>query len=112
MEWAKSRARAHRFTEEVLLLTEEMLRVPTFLQWKSDDWKAKAKATSSELPRMRAEGLTAYAERQAAFYSELRLYFKSLWIGVPKHVLRMQEVIEDPSKLLPGELDKKKDSRD
>ncbi|KJA23493.1 hypothetical protein HYPSUDRAFT_137710, partial [Hypholoma sublateritium FD-334 SS-4] len=41
VEWAKSRARAHRFTEEVLLLTEEMLRVPTFLKWKSDDWKAK-----------------------------------------------------------------------
>lgn len=112
MEWAKSRARAHRFTEEVLLLTEEILRVSTFLKWKSEEWKAKARKTSSDLPRMRAEGLTAYAERQAAFYNELQLYFKTLWIGVPKHVSRMQEVIADPSKLLPGELDKKQDSRD
>lgn len=82
-----------------------MIRVPNFLQWKSDDWKAKARKTSSELPRMRAEGLIAYAERQAAFYSELRLHFKTLWADVPGHVLRMQEVIEDPSKLVAGELE-------
>lgn len=112
MEWAKSRARAHRFTEEVLLLTEEMLRVPNFLKWKSNNWKAKAQEVPSEFPRMRAEGFTAYAERQAAFYDELRLYFKSLWTDVPKHVSRMQEVIADPDKLKPGELDAKKGSKD
>ena len=59
---------------------------------------------------MRAEGLTAYAERQAAFYDRLRLHFNSLWTDVPRHVSRMQEVIADPSKLKPGELDAKKGS--
>jgi hypothetical protein len=35
VEWAKSRARSNRATEEVLLLLEEMRRVLLFLEWKS-----------------------------------------------------------------------------
>ena len=37
-EWAKSRARANRCKEEVLLLREEMQRVLVFLEWKSEWW--------------------------------------------------------------------------
>ena len=37
-EWAKSRARANRCKEEVLLLKEEMRRVLVFLEWKSKWW--------------------------------------------------------------------------
>ncbi len=84
-----------------------MERVSNFLQWKSDDWKAKAGRTTPDMSQMRAEGFVAYAERQAAFYSELRLHFKILWADVPAHISRMNEVIKDPKKLELGELDKK-----
>lgn len=83
-----------------------MLRVEAFLLWKAQDWRTKGANTSSELSRMRTEGLIAYAERQAAFFDGLRLSFKELWKDVPAHVLRMEAVIEDPAKLKPGELDK------
>ena len=84
-----------------------MERVSNFLQWKSDNWKAKASQTTPEMSRMRAEGFIAHAERQAAFYSELRSHFKILWADVPAHIWHMNEVIADPSKLEPGELDRK-----
>ncbi|KIM37573.1 hypothetical protein M413DRAFT_56267, partial [Hebeloma cylindrosporum] len=41
VEWCKSRARAHRFTEEVSLLSEEMVRVTRFLTSKASEWEAK-----------------------------------------------------------------------
>ncbi|KAF9034897.1 hypothetical protein BJ165DRAFT_1356057 [Panaeolus papilionaceus] len=38
IEWAKSRARSLRATEEVMLLKEEMRRVLAYLKWKSHWW--------------------------------------------------------------------------
>ena len=80
----------------------------SFLLWKVQDWRKKGANTSPEMSRMRTEGLSAYAERQAAFFDGLRLSFKALWKDVPAHILRMQAVIKDPTLLKPGELDNKK----
>jgi hypothetical protein len=41
VEWCKSRARAMRFTEEVELLQEEMMRVLRFLEWQEAWWQIK-----------------------------------------------------------------------
>ena len=44
VEWAKSRARAARCREEVLLLKEEMRRVVAFLDWKTKWWMDRREA--------------------------------------------------------------------
>lgn len=53
----------------------------------------------------RAEGHRAYAERQASIYHKLGEHCKALWKDVPSHVLRMQEIISDPTLAKPGEFD-------
>jgi hypothetical protein len=47
-EWAKSRARAARACEEVLLLREEMRRTLEFLQWKAKWWLSRSDLRSAE----------------------------------------------------------------
>ncbi|KAF9490476.1 hypothetical protein BDN71DRAFT_1523131 [Pleurotus eryngii] len=65
LEWCKSRARALRWTEEVQLLKEEMRRVLAFLRWQAEWWEGKV-CDDESVPRVLAEGLTAYARRQAS----------------------------------------------
>ncbi|PPQ77567.1 hypothetical protein CVT26_006159 [Gymnopilus dilepis] len=76
-EWAKSRARAARAREEVLLLREEMRRTLVFLAWKSDWWMKQAarRAVDGAL----AEALDAYCHSQSALYSALAVRFRELW---------------------------------
>ncbi|PBK63970.1 hypothetical protein ARMSODRAFT_979579 [Armillaria solidipes] len=40
IEWCKTRARAHRWHEEVILLEEEMKRVKVFFAWEGRTWLA------------------------------------------------------------------------
>jgi hypothetical protein len=77
MEWAKSRARANRAREEVLLLKEEMRRVIEFLKWKSQWWLSKAedRPASDDL----AEGLFAYSHKQARLHKGLSQHFRTIW---------------------------------
>lgn len=109
IEWSKSRARASRFAEEVCLLAEEMNRVLRFLKWKAEDWQAKSEAKSwpeeSQDSRARAEGHRAYAHRQASISDALSRHFRDLWKDLPAHILRMQEIIADPTLAKPGEFD-------
>ncbi|KAF8057953.1 hypothetical protein FPV67DRAFT_1676638 [Lyophyllum atratum] len=74
-EWAKSRARANRASEEVLLLREEMRRALAFLQWKGGWWRGRTTprdALSKEL----AEGIQAYALSQATLHESMALSFR------------------------------------
>lgn len=63
-EWARSRARVRRATEEVTLLREEMRRVLEFLKWKAKWWDARAVARSVNSLTLR-EGIESYAVKQA-----------------------------------------------
>ena len=76
-EWAKSRARAARATEEVQLLREEMRRVLSFLDWKSKWWRSQA-ALRKVQPGLR-EGLEAYALVQANLQDLLASDFRATW---------------------------------
>ena len=38
VEWSKSKARAERWREEVILLSEEMRRVLVYFEWKARWW--------------------------------------------------------------------------
>ncbi|KAJ7194344.1 hypothetical protein GGX14DRAFT_404795 [Mycena pura] len=62
---ARTRAKAHRWSEEVDLLEEEMRRIRAFLTWHSKWWMERAQCVwqADEVPVTR-EGLQAYA-RQA-----------------------------------------------
>ncbi|KAF8449453.1 hypothetical protein L210DRAFT_3609687 [Boletus edulis BED1] len=78
VEWCKARARAHRWTEEVVLLVEEQRRVLEFLRWQESWWLIKeAEVDTSDLSLK--EGLSAYALRQAALKHDLRIHFTRMW---------------------------------
>jgi hypothetical protein len=88
--WLKSRARAHRWKEEVQLLKEEMNRTHKFLEWEEgwwlsqvnrrqpDVWVAGTRVTDVIL----LEGLEAYARRQADLRWRLQKHFGYLWRDV------------------------------
>ncbi|KAJ7792839.1 hypothetical protein B0H14DRAFT_3094116 [Mycena olivaceomarginata] len=59
IEWAKTRARANRWAEEVDLLEEEMRRIDAFLRWRSGWWKERELircGRAGELPEDGKEG--------------------------------------------------------
>ncbi|KAG6826456.1 hypothetical protein H0H92_015744 [Tricholoma furcatifolium] len=78
-EWAKSRNRAQRATEEVLMLREEMGRALRFLAWKAEWWRQRAAAIhASEDLR---EGLRAYGLEQASLQEKMALSFRKIFRG-------------------------------
>jgi hypothetical protein len=79
VEWTTSFARLERWSEEVELLQEEMRRVVAFLEWKSQDWSAKAEARKGKVALGVQHGLNAYAKKQAAVYHDLAISFAKLW---------------------------------
>jgi hypothetical protein len=89
----------------VALLVEEMNRVLRFFNWKVQDWLAKEASNSwpGILSKMRAEGLRAYAHRQAALYRALAQNCLTLWQDIPAHVARMQAIILNPDLAKPDE---------
>ena len=78
LEWAKSRARAARAWEEVMLLKEEMNRVLKYLEWKSEWWRQRANVRG-DLTKDVTEGIRAYAQDQADVQTALRSHFRRLW---------------------------------
>jgi len=65
VEWAKAKARADRWEEEVVLLDEEMRCVLVFCEWKQAWWKQQIASRLEVSPEL-ADGLSAYAHKQAA----------------------------------------------
>lgn len=77
-EWARSRARVRRATEEVMLLREEMRRVLAFLKWKAKWWDDRVDARSVKGHSLK-EGINAYAVEQARLQRTLSVSFLALW---------------------------------
>lgn len=77
-----------RFHEEVQLLQEEMEHVLRFFRWRESWWRANSPLIESKkaISYMRAEGLHAYAERQAVLCSALHSRFQHLWRHVPGYI--------------------------
>ncbi|KAJ7797391.1 hypothetical protein B0H14DRAFT_3093166 [Mycena olivaceomarginata] len=87
IEWAKTRARAYRWTEEVDLAEEEMCRISEFLQWKADQWGARMEERlSTGWDEVLEEGLIAYARRQVQTTLALRGRFQENWRSVPSYI--------------------------
>ena len=77
-EWAKSRARAMRTSEEVLQLKEEMRRVLESLRWKAQWWKEREEQQDVTGKDLR-EGLQSYAQTQGNIQLSLANEFEHLW---------------------------------
>lgn len=77
VEWAKAKARADRWEEEVVLLDEEMRRSLEFCKWKASWWVDQLDHRAVTLPEGDPirEGLEAYAHQQAA----LEIQTKDAW---------------------------------
>ena len=87
VEWCKSRARTLRWSEEVDLLQEEMHWVLETLAWEAREWDACGLA--GVVPAMStdcAEGILAYAHRQASIRRRMAGKFTKLWEHVPELV--------------------------
>jgi hypothetical protein len=78
VEWAKARARALRWGEEVELLDEEMRRILCFCDWKAAWWMRLGTARPDCEGPLR-EGLTAYAAKQAHIQHEMAACFADQW---------------------------------
>ncbi|KAG1846721.1 hypothetical protein C8R48DRAFT_750579 [Suillus tomentosus] len=82
IEWCKARAREARWSEEVMLLLEEMRRVLAFLTWQVEWWSGLSSARHFE--RLAdVEGSAAYAKRQSALRESMLKKFEQLWKIVP-----------------------------
>ncbi|KAF7341809.1 CxC2 domain-containing protein [Mycena sanguinolenta] len=81
IEWGKAWARAHRWTEEVDLLEEEMRRILVFMGWRAGWWRGLAESRAVDGLGMK-EGFIAYAERQAAIQDSMKARFTHDWRDV------------------------------
>lgn len=77
-EWARSRARSRRASEEVILLREEMRRVLAFLEWKAKWWDEREDLRTVRDLEL-SEGISSYAESQAGLQRSLADSFRLLW---------------------------------
>ncbi|KAJ7721409.1 hypothetical protein B0H14DRAFT_3520644 [Mycena olivaceomarginata] len=72
IEWSKAWARSRRWTEEVRLLEEEWRRLPLTYEHRERLWKERAVAVPvTSIPEAEAEGMIAYALKQAQLYRDL-----------------------------------------
>ena len=82
IQWCRSRARSLRWSEEVLLVQEEMRRVTAFLHWYASWWLRHADVARRYDDPILSEGLAAYALRQAKLRTSLQDQFSLLWKNV------------------------------
>ncbi len=79
VEWAKTKARAMHWGEECHLLVEEMQHVLQALESKALIWDSRRAERASVTPEV-AEGLSAYAAKQAWTLRQLALVFAKMWV--------------------------------
>ncbi|KAG6824804.1 hypothetical protein H0H92_005796 [Tricholoma furcatifolium] len=90
IEWCRTRARAHRWQEECLLLNEEMRRVFAFFEFKGREWTCRAAATYTHVDPVTAEGLQAYARRQHRLCHVLVAHCREVWDGLSSKLLAVE----------------------
>ncbi|KAG1879135.1 hypothetical protein F4604DRAFT_1515785, partial [Suillus subluteus] len=80
IEWCKAQARTACWSEEVLLLIEEMCRVIEFFWWQSHWWKEQGAPAVVSQSAYYQEGALTYAERQACPWLMMANHCQQLWI--------------------------------
>ncbi|KAK7032023.1 CxC2 domain-containing protein [Favolaschia claudopus] len=100
IEWSRAQARRDRWTEEVMLLREEMKRVLRFLHSRAIWWEERLVVEREVREDVRA-GLRAYAARQASTARAIARRFRSMWDTAAAEVVRA--ALEDEAGMVPGE---------
>ncbi len=83
IEWAKTKARAERWQEEVILLQEEMRRAIVDMEWQAQQWKTRVNARSDVSPDL-LQGLMAYTYKQANIHTSFAASYAKKWIPILK----------------------------
>ncbi|VDB85039.1 unnamed protein product [Peniophora sp. CBMAI 1063] len=68
VEFAKCRARAMRWVEEVYIVAYEMMRVPEFCRARQAVWEERIGQERSDIDRYVKDGVDAYARKQATIF--------------------------------------------
>ncbi|KII87542.1 hypothetical protein PLICRDRAFT_177283 [Plicaturopsis crispa FD-325 SS-3] len=84
VEWAKAKARAERWHEEVVLLNEEMCCVIAFCRWKADWWAVQGKHREHTTTPELYEGIQAYASEHASMERRMVSTLEAKWKSVHK----------------------------
>ncbi|RXW13137.1 hypothetical protein EST38_g12719 [Candolleomyces aberdarensis] len=114
IEWCKTRARAHRWQEECLLLSEEMRRVTCFFEWQISAWNARgemvvkqpAQPVSEGTPAAIVElnerayadisrGRLAFAARTANMWTRMLETVRTAWAGLDAKLSLHPVFVED-----------------
>lgn len=75
--WARGKARGDRWTEEVVIVLEEMRRTLAFCLWKSTWWRERQNTRSGSADLQ--DGATAYALKQAYIWESMAESFVTQW---------------------------------
>ncbi|KAI0061557.1 hypothetical protein BV25DRAFT_1805628, partial [Artomyces pyxidatus] len=83
VEWFRTRARAKRWTEEVLFLDEEMRRCIQTCLWKASWWASRGmfRDVRREDPDLQ-DGLCSYAAKQGSTYERTASQWQEDWVEV------------------------------
>lgn len=81
MEWAKAKARAARWTEEVELVYEEMRRTIEYCRWRAKWWESQSAIRKDVSPEL-ADGLSVYALEHADLESRMERDLESRWEAI------------------------------
>ncbi|KZP08329.1 hypothetical protein FIBSPDRAFT_914302 [Athelia psychrophila] len=79
IEWCRARARVKRWSEEVLLLREEMSRVQGFSRWQADRWAGQTQRLA-DLPPEDAKGISSICLQMASSFNHL---WCTEWLSIP-----------------------------
>ena len=90
VEWAKSQARAARWSEQVDLVAEEMRRTLAFLEWRAGWWRCQA-SRRVDISEQVHHGLVAYAERQADLLKRIAGGHVKHWLPI----LKVNSIVSD-----------------
>ena len=82
-EWAQMRACKCRWSEEFLIVEEEMRRVLAFFEWKSGWWLAQANRRGN-LEVSIQSGVAAYAQKQAKLCLRMADRCATYWLPIMK----------------------------
>ncbi|KAJ6517927.1 hypothetical protein C8R47DRAFT_959948, partial [Mycena vitilis] len=95
IEWAKTRAKAMRYREEVDLLEEEMRRVLQFQEWRAAWWKGLVGLRADLQPDAALrEGHAAYAWKQAGYMEKIGTRFGKMWADIPGYLASNREMYD------------------
>ena len=89
IEYCQSCARAMWWSEEVLLLHEEMRRTLAFFKWHAQWWE-EWRPLRTRLSDEEREGLVAYTSKQAYVWRSMQTRFEHMWHS-------SDELIQPPS---------------